>query len=100
MHAHGRAAISLCRLPGVYEHPGYGRVRIEAGNGAPELIFRTQRLPLHPVRRDLWMIRGLKEDTLYYTLPLRVIREEAAGHVTAITLKLDANTPAVYFRAR
>ena len=91
---------AACReLPGAYEHPGYGRVRIESGNGTPELIFRTQRLPLHPVRRDLWMIRGLKEDTLYYTLPLRVIRPEASGSVSAITLKLDANTPAVCFHA-
>ncbi|MCR5160230.1 MAG: beta-lactamase family protein [Lachnospiraceae bacterium] len=88
---------ACAELPGVYEHPGYGHVRIDAESGNPVLIFRTQRLRLHPVRRDLWMIRDLKEDTLYYTLPLRVIREGASARAAGITLKLDANTPPVLF---
>lgn len=106
---------------GLYENPAYGplilswgrpsepvgvRYRAEGNEPSPVelyLHFKDWLLPLQPAFEygaDTFCVQNLKEDTLFYTVPLTLLRESGTGEVTGFTLQLSKDVPAEVFTRR
>ena len=102
---------------GVYESHAYGRLEIRKGPfpegtviGVPYmktgrtpaageyyLLYRHWILPVEPWDGDTFRVENLKEDTLFYTIPLTFMKSPETGRVTGFDLKLERTVPAVPF---
>ena len=82
---------------GVYEHPGYGRLEVRREGEQLFLEYKKWSLPLEFLHYDTFIVRDLKEDTLYYTLPLTFCYDELSGSICAFTLRLEPLAQPVRF---
>jgi hypothetical protein len=42
-------------------------------------------------------VKGLKEDTYFYTVPLTFGYDESSGHIDSLTIRIDKNVDPVRF---
>ena len=119
-----RPARSLHEYCGVYEHPGYGQLTITEGvaEGAAEsaaggsadnaadssaddaapaatlyLHYKKWLLPLTHYHYETFKAEDLKEDTLYYTVPVTFHYNDRTGAVDSFSIRLEAAVPPVRF---
>ena len=88
------AVTSPAACAGVYRHPGYGELRVMEENGGLALAWKRWLLPLQP-RGGLFQVEGLKEDTLYLTLP--VTFRGAPERARMMEIPLEPEVDAVRF---
>ena len=110
---------------GSYVHPAYGKMEIRTssvkeacftmpalqqqepedtgsfasgfGSTCLELHYKQWWLPLEHADGDCFVVRNLKEDTLYYTVPLHFLTDEQTGKIQGFTLKLEETVPPMRF---
>ncbi|NLC73931.1 MAG: hypothetical protein GX685_01595, partial [Clostridiales bacterium] len=68
----------------------------EAG-GDLVLCYKEWRLPMEHFHYDTFRVKGLKEDTYFYTVPLTFGYDESSGHIDSLTIRIDKNVDPVRF---
>ena len=79
---------------GLYSHPGYGPLRVTARDGGLFLSWKRWLLPLQ-ARDGVFQVEGLKEDTLFLTLP--VVFRGAPERADVMEIPLEPETAPVRF---
>ncbi|MBQ6238738.1 MAG: GNAT family N-acetyltransferase [Firmicutes bacterium] len=82
---------------GIYENPAYGRFEVLLKDGQLLLAYKKWKLPLEHFHYDTFRVRGLKEDTVYMTVPMTFYYDERSGRINAFTLLLERTVPPVRF---
>lgn len=123
----GKAPLShpLAEYIGTFKNPAYGKVSVTGGeesdtsgaatgvaSAAPDaagtdvtgaaaasftLHFDGQTLPMEHLYYDTFRITGLKEDTIYLTIPLSYHYSDLTGAIDGLFLKLEPETLAEFF---
>lgn len=90
----------LSDYAGVYENGGYGRFAVTEENGALYLAERAVTgLPLTHFHYDTFIVKGIKEDTDLYTLPV-TFETGPDGTVSAMVIPMEPKTEPIRFRKR
>ncbi len=87
----------LGEYSGEYVSNAYGPVRICEAGGDLFLCYKEWRLPMEHFHYDTFRVKGLKEDTYFYTVPLTFGYDESSGHIDSLTIRIDKNVDPVRF---
>lgn len=83
---------------GTFSNPAYGTHSVYAENGYLVLHYWNQALIMEHCRYDTFRIEGLKEDTIYLSIPMSYHYNEKNGDIDGFFLKLEPETPPMFFR--
>ncbi|MBR6028149.1 MAG: serine hydrolase [Clostridia bacterium] len=78
---------------GTYAHPGYGPLKVTEADGRLTLHWKKWLLPLTPCG-SLFRVEGLKEDTLYLTLPVTF---RGSGRASTMEIPLEPTVAPIVF---
>lgn len=67
---HTELSHKLEEYTGVYENPAYGELKVELAKNGLYLHFKDWLLPMEHFHYDTFRVRGVKEDTIFITMPL------------------------------
>ena len=83
---------------GVYENPAYGELKVELAKDGLYLHFKDWLLPMEHFHYDTFRVRGVKEDTIFITMPMTYHYEELTGKLDGFSLKLEPEVDPVWFK--
>ena len=86
---HTELSHKLEEYTGVYENPAYGELRVELAKNGLYLHFKDWLLPMEHFHYDTFRVRGVKEDTIFITMPMTYHYEELTGKLDGFSLKLE-----------
>lgn len=89
----------ISEYSGEYTSKSYGALKISENVGHLFLDYKEWHLPVEHFHYDTFKVKGLKEDTYFYTIPLTFTYDEISGHIDGLTMKLDKDVdPVKFFR--
>lgn len=97
---HTELSHKLEEYTGVYENPAYGELKVELVKNGLYLHFKDWLLPMEHFHYDTFRVRGVKEDTIFITMPMTYHYEELTGKVDGFSLKLEPEVAPVWFAKR
>ena len=97
---HTELSHKLEEYAGVYENPAYGELKVELAKNGLYLHFKDWLLPMEHFHYDTFRVRGVKEDTIFITMPMTYHYEELTGKLDGFSLKLEPEVDPVWFAKR
>ena len=97
---HTELSHKLEEYAGVYENPAYGELKVELAKNGLYLHFKDWLLPMEHFHYDTFRVRGVKEDTIFITMPMTYHYEELTGKLDGFSLKLEPEVDSVWFAKR
>ena len=97
---HTELSHKLEEYTGVYENPAYGELKVELAKNGLYLHFKDWLLPMEHFHYDTFRVRGVKEDTIFITMPMTYHYEELTGKLDGFSLKLEPEVDPVWFAKR
>ena len=95
---HTELSHKLEEYTGVYENPAYGELKVELAKNGLYLHFKDWLLPMEHFHYDTFRVRGVKEDTIFITMPMTYHYEELTGKLDGFSLKLEPEVDPVWFK--
>ena len=95
---HTELSHKLEEYAGVYENPAYGELKVELAKDDLYLHFKDWLLPMEHFHYDTFRVRGVKEDTIFITMPMTYRYEELTGKLDGFSLKLEPEVDPVWFK--
>ena len=95
---HTELSHKLEEYTGVYENPAYGELKVELAKNGLYLQFKDWLLPMEHFHYDTFRVRGVKEDTIFITMPMTYHYEELTGKLDGFSLKLEPEVDPVWFK--
>lgn len=82
---------------GIYEHAGYGTIKIFMENGGVNVLYKGKIYPIQHYHYDTFKISGIKMDVSSFTMPITFITD-SDGEVKSFTIPLEPSLRPIIFK--
>ncbi|MGN0131425.1 MAG: serine hydrolase [Lachnospiraceae bacterium] len=83
---------------GIFHNEAYGKMEVIKETDQFYLLYKQWKLPMEHFHYDTFKISGLKEDTLFITMPLTYHYHELSGEIDGFYLKIEPEVSSVWFQ--